>query len=85
MIISGWQNLVKFTQLISKEAENNKRYVKYVFWKVFKNLYEAIKESISSNAADLFLLEELLKGTWALKGHSKGTWVLEDLRHSKGT
>ena len=28
--ISEQQNLVKFAQLISKEAENNKYYVKYV-------------------------------------------------------
>ena len=27
----------KFINLISKEVENNKCYVKYIFWKVFKN------------------------------------------------
>ena len=32
------------------EAENKC----YVFWNVFKKLYRAIKESISSNIADLF-------------------------------
>ena len=37
MITSSRQNVVKFTRPTSKEGENNKCYVKYVFWKVFKN------------------------------------------------
>ena len=48
--------------------------------KEFKKLYKTMKESISSNAADLFYW----KGSWRALGHLrqiKGIWVL---RHSKG-
>ena len=31
MITSGWQKVVKFAHLISKEGENKKCYVGYVF------------------------------------------------------
>ena len=67
--------MVKFTDLISK-GENNQRYVKYVFWKVFKSS-KIINESISCNAADVFYS----KSTQKKIGHSKGTWVLEHSRH----
>ena len=59
--------MVKFTDLISK-GENNQRYVKYVFWKVFKSS-KIINESISCNAADVFYS----KSTQKKIGHSKGT------------
>ena len=55
MIISGQQNLVKFTHLISK------CYVKCIFSKV-KKLYKATKELFSSSFADL-LIKERSKGT----------------------
>ena len=37
MVSSDQQSVAKFTHLVSKEGENNTCYVKYVFWKVFKN------------------------------------------------
>ena len=49
-----WQNVMKFTHLSSKEAENKKCNIKCVFRKTFKKLYKTIKEFIFSNLADLF-------------------------------
>ena len=82
--------MVKFRHLISREAKSNKCYVKYLFWKVFKNLYKTIKESNSCNIADL----SHSKNTQRELGHSKdiqGTligylstcWALQ--WHSKNT
>ena len=92
--------MVKFTDLISK-GENNQRYVKYVFWKVFKSS-KIINESISCNAADVFSSKSTQKkighskdtltalqghlGTRALKAFGHlGTRAFEALGHSKGT
>ena len=82
MITCGYRNLVKFTHLISKEVENNKCYVKYVFRKFFKNHYKTIKESISSNVGDLFYSKKHSKDTWVLKRHYMGTQ--KPLEHLKG-
>ena len=82
--------MVKFRHLISREAKSNKCYVKYLFRKVFKNLYKTIKESNSCNIADL----SHSKNTQRELGHSKdiqGTligylstcWALQ--WHSKNT
>ena len=82
--------MVKFRHLISREAKSNKCYVKYVFWKIFKNLYKTIKESNSCNIADLFhsknTQRELghskdIQGT--LIGHLSTCWALQ--WHSKNT
>ena len=74
--------MVKFTHLICKEAENNKRYVKYVFWKLFKKLCKTIKEYISSYVTNLFFTGRALKGHF--KG-TQGTRALETLGYSKDT
>ena len=55
MITSGWQNVVKFTHLISKE-DNNKCYVKFMFGS-FQKLFKTINQSISCNVADFFYSE----------------------------
>ena len=55
MIDYIWLQCGKIYNLISKEAENDKCYVKYVFQKFFKKLYKTIKDSISSNVANRFL------------------------------
>ena len=67
MITSGYQNLLKFIHLISKEGERNK-YEKYSekFIKTLEN-YELVHFLSCSRR---FLLREPSKGIWALKGHS---------------
>ena len=61
MIYIWLAEMLKFTLLISQETESNNCSVKYVFWNFFKKLYKTIKESISSNFADLFT-RRALKG-----------------------
>ena len=67
MITSGWQKVVKFKHLISKDI--------YVFWNVFKILYKTINDPIFSNVPKLFTQK-------TLKGSSKYTWALNVLRHA---
>ena len=57
--------MAKFTQLISKEGDSNKCYVKFVFRKV----YIIINETISYNVADFFYSKNTQTGI----GHSKDT------------
>ena len=70
-----------YISFVSK-GDNNKCYVKFVFWKVFKN-YKTINQSISCNVADFFLLKELSKANWALQRHlgTQGTWAFRHSRH----
>ena len=63
--VNGWQNMVEFTHLISKEGDNNKCYVKFVFWKVFKN-------SMKLLASPFFVILQTFSTQRALKRHSKG-------------
>ena len=70
--------MVKFAHLISKEAENKKCHVKYLFWKHLKKLYKTIKESISSNVTDLIYSKSNQKALGHLR-HSKSTWALKAL------
>ena len=65
----------------SKEAENIKYYVKHVFWKLFKKPYKTIKESISSNAVNLFYSKSTQRALGHSKGHSKGIQALKALGH----
>ena len=79
---SGKQNLVKFTHLVSQEAENNNLCQTCVLNSFFKTLY--IKQSISSNVTDPFcsrstqnvlVHSKVTRGS--LKRHSKGIWALD--------
>ena len=61
---------------------------KIVFWEVFKKVYKTIKESISSNIANLFYSKTSWRAFDPLKGarrrlqvHSKNTWELKALKH----
>ena len=82
MITSSWQDLVTFRHLISNEGDNNKCYVGFVFWKVFKNPIKLLTSPFLV-MLQTFLLEEHSKGTWALRHSKKGN--LAHQRHSKGT
>ena len=67
--------MVKFTHLISKERDNNKCYVKYVLWKVFKDCIKLLA-SPSLVMLQTFFTQRALKGklgtrNWALEGHFK--------------
>ena len=67
MTISGLQNMVKFTQLISKEASNKKCYAKYAQWKLSK-----ILKPWQSPFPQTFFTRRALEGhmyTW--KAHRK--------------
>ena len=68
--------MVKFGHLLSKEAENSKYYVKYVFWRFFKRFHKIIKKFIfiKESIKKTFLLKEHSKGSQALYRHSKGSW-----------
>ena len=71
MITTGSQKVVKFTHLISKEGENNKCYIKYVFWKFFQNSIKLLTSPFLV-VLQAFLLEERSKENWALKRHTSG-------------
>ena len=74
MITSGWQSVVKFAHLISKKGDNNKFYVKFVFWKVFKSSIKLLTIPIFRNVAH-FLYS---KGAQRSIGHPKVTlWTLQ--------
>ena len=82
MSISGLQNVVKFTYLLSKEAVSNKCYAKTVFWKVFKKLCKTMKDCISTNFEWLFTrraLEGYLGTPRTLQGHFS-IWALKALK-----
>ena len=85
--------MVKFTNLIFKETENNKCYVKYIFWKVFKNPIKLWKSPFPVMLQN-FLTKRALKGHLrtrrgfqglskrtpkAIQGLSKDSWVLDHL------
>ena len=75
--------MVKFTHLISKEGENNKCYVKYVFFKVFKNSVKLLMNLFLVMLRPFFThtaLKGKLNTQRALQGNSKGT--LRGLAHS---
>ena len=80
MITSSWQDLVTFRHLISNEGDNNKCYVGFVFWKVFKNPIKLLTSPFLV-MLQTFLLEEHSKGREL--GHS-GTRRRE-IWHTKGT
>ena len=79
MIRSGWQNLVKFTHFSSKEAENNKYYVGYVFWNnILKNPIKILRSPfLVMFQAFWRALKGHLGLQKSLKRHSKGTWTLK--------
>ena len=92
IITCDQQNVIKFTHLISKEGENNKGFVKYVFWKVFKKFVKPLMSPFLIMLQTFFLLKENSNENWALKWHSKftqrtlkgqskGTWALGHTRH----
>ena len=58
MTNSDWHDVQNYLILFyisdSQGSRKNKCYVKYVHWKVFRILYKTMKESISSNIADVF-------------------------------
>ena len=68
--------MVKFTHLISKEGENNKCYVLYVYLEVFKNSIK-LSASLFLVMLQTFFTQRALKrklGTQrSLQGHSKVT------------
>ena len=79
IITCDQQNVIKFTHLISKDGENNKGFVKYVFWKVFKKFVKPLMSPFLIMLQTFFYLKrtqmkiEHSNGTLSLlKGHSKG-------------
>ena len=85
--------MVKFTHLISKEGENNKCYVLYVYLKVFKNSIK-LSASLFLVMLQTFFTQRALKRKFkvtprALEGNSgtrrglghSGTKALRHLRH----
>ena len=84
MVVFEWLYLARYGEIynpISKEAKNDKCYVRYTFRKVFKKLYKTINESISSNFAERFYSKNTERGLEraqrALLGRSKGTWAIK--------
>ena len=62
----------KFTHFISWEEKNNKGYVKYVFWKVFKNSIKLLTSSFPVILQTFFIQKSHSKGNLALNGLFKG-------------
>ena len=59
--------MVKFTNLISKEEENSKCYVKYVFWKIFKNSIKLFcKKGVLRNFTK-FTVKQLCRVSFLIK------------------
>ena len=91
IITCDQQNVIKFTHLISKDGENNKGFVKYVFWKVFKKFVKPFlimlqtffylkrtQMKIEHSNGTLSLLRGHSKGNLKALGHlgTQGTWAL---------
>ena len=62
----------KFTHFISREEKKNKGYVKYVFWKVFKNSIKLLTSSFPVILQTFFIQKSHSKGNLALNGLFKG-------------
>ena len=95
MITSGWQSVVKLAHLISKKRDNNKCYVKFVFWKVFKSSIKLLYIPFLVILHTFFTGRSLIgklgtqrslhghsMGTPRTVGHSKVTWALGHSRQS---
>ena len=76
MITYGSKNGVKFKYFISREGENNKCYLKNVFWKIFKNALKLLTSPFLAILQTFFtqtVLKRKLGTQRALQGYSKGT------------